>query len=810
MRFLCFILLATTLLGCSNSKTNRSKLIHFIPESCSVIIKTNNLESLKSSIYNNDFLSHFLKSNSFKSLESKLTCTSLLKPTGNVLIGINKSEQDSLEFSLVTKHHAQLFQKDSVSNYIEETLKYDNRTIVKSTLNNVVFYSTIIDSIFIASSSKSIIDGAFEKVNLNELLEKTYSTTDNNKTLSVIIKPNSDLIKSFFIDNTIPLHSFTNYIALDTDINQNKIVLSGITKATDSSKSLINVFKNTTPQENQIQHVTPSNSDGFMSITFDNYEVFQNNLAKFNHNDSIFESTSLFDNIVEVGVIYESKNRAVVLHSIDAIATKDALLAQQNEIDTYRQVTIYNFSNSGLFAQNFKPFISSTNFTNYCLLDNFFVFSTDMEMTQNIIANYQNKTTLSGRNYFKDIKSELSDASSMMLIMNPSTLENVIKNNFTENLNINLTNYKVSGLQFVYDTNFAHVNGIINKSKTRALEHSISEEFSIKLENELLTNPQFVKNHITKQKEIVVQDINNNLYLISNQGKILWKKRLHGAVLGKINQIDIYKNGRLQLVFATPNRIYVLDRNGNDVAPFPAKFNDEITQPLSVFDYDKKKNYRLLVTQGKNVLMYNTKAKIVSGFKFKSANGIINHQPQHFRIGSKDYITIKTDTKLYILDRTGKNRVTPKTNSSYSTEAIYLYTNKFTTTSKDGKLVTIDARGNAAIQNLNLSSNHHITSSSKTLVTQSENKLSIRNKSVEIDYGNYIAPQLFYINDKIYVTTTDLQTQKVFLYDSQTKLLPNFPVYGNSAIDIDNIDTDRNLEFVTKGESNSVILYQIN
>jgi hypothetical protein len=810
MRFLCFILIATTLLGCSNSKTNRSKLIHFIPESSSIIIKTNNLESLKSSIHNNDFLSHFSKSNSIKSLESKLICTSLLKPFGNVLIGINKSAHDSLEFSLVTKYHEHLFQKDSVSNYIEETLKYDNRTIVKSTLNNAVFYSTVIDSVFIASSSKILIDGAYEKIIPNELLEKTYSTTDNTKTLSVIIKPDTELIKSFFIDNTLPFHNFTDYIALDTDINQNKIVLSGITKATDSSKNLINVFKNTTPQENQIQHVTPSNSDGFMSLTFDDYEIFQKNLAKFSRKDSISESTTLFDNIVEVGVIYESKNRAVVLHSIDDIATKDALLAEQNVIDSYRQVTIYSFSNSELFAQTFQPFINATNFTNYCLLDNFFVFSSDLEMTKNIIANYQNKTTLSERNYFKDIKSELSDASSLMLVINSSTLENVIKDNFTENLNINLKNYKVSGLQFVYDTNFAHVNGIINKSKTRALEHSISEEFSIKLDNELLNTPQFVKNHITKQKEIVVQDINNNLYLISNQGKILWKKRLHGAVLGKINQIDIYKNGRLQLAFATPNRVYVLDRNGNDVAPFPGKFNDEITQPLSVFDYDKKKNYRLLVTQGKNILMYNTKAKIVSGFKFKSAKDIINHQPQHFRIGSKDYITIKTDSKLYILDRTGKNRVTPKTNSSYSTEAINLYKNKFTTTSKDGKLVTIDSRGNAAIQNLNLSDNHHITSSSKTLVTQTENKLSIRNKSVEIDYGNYIAPQLFYINDKIYVTTTDLQTQKIYLYDSQTKLLPNFPVYGNSAIDLDNIDKDRNLEFVTKGENNSVILYQIN
>src|SRR5690606_27291397 len=113
------------------------------------------------------------------------------------------------------------------------------------------------------------------------------------------------------------------------------------------------------------------------------------------------------------------------------------------------------------------------------------------------------------------------------------------------------------------------------------------------------------------------QDINNNLYLISLKGKILWKKQLDSAILGTIEQIDIYKNSRLQFVFATSRRLYVIDRNGKDVAPFPEKFNDNITQPLSVFDYDKNKNYRLLVTQAKNILLYDINAKRVNGFTFK-------------------------------------------------------------------------------------------------------------------------------------------------------------------------------------------------
>lgn len=66
------------------------------------------------------------------------------------------------------------------------------------------------------------------------------------------------------------------------------------------------------------------------------------------------------------------------------------------------------------------------------------------------------------------------------------------------------------------------------------------------------------------------------------------------------------------------------------------------------------------------------------------------------------------------------------------------------------------------------------------------------------------------IDNKIYISTTDKQTQKVLLYDSNGVLQDNFPVYGTSAIDLKNIDKDSNLEFVTKGENNSILVYKIN
>lgn len=808
MRFLCITLIIILSFSCNNSDVTRTQLIHYAPEKASIIIRTSNIEDLKSSIHNSGFFKNFSNEAIYKNLEGKFENVSLLKPSGDVLICFSNDASDSLQYTIITKHSETLFITDSLKNYKEETLTSKGKTIIKSTLKNHTFYSTFFDGVFMASSSQAIIDAAYNKTTIDSQLEKIFNTTTNDKTASIIIKSDTPFIKSIFIDDRLPLNTFTKYIAVDVDINQNQLLFNGITQSLDSLH-VINIFKNTIPQENQVQHITPQTSDGFMSFTFNDFDNLKTNLGTSIEKDSIAQLTPLFDNIMEVGVIFEANNRAVVLNSLDIIATKEALLGELNSLETFRETEIFNFSQPDLFSKTFTPLISFDNATKYCVLDNFFVFADDLELLHNIITSYHNKTTVSEQSSFLDIKERLNNASSLMFVGNASILRNVLEHNFAKSLPSTLSNYNASGLQFIFDNNFAHINGIIKQTKVKASENAVSEEINITLDTDLLNDPQFVTNHITKEKEIVVQDINNNLYLISNAGKVLWKKQIEGPVLGTIEQIDIYKNGRLQLVFATPHRVYVLDRNGKDVAPFPAKFNDNITQPLAVFDYDKNKNYRLFVTQGKNILVYDVNAKLVSGFTFKSASDNIIQQPQHFRINNKDYITLKTRNKLYILDRTGRSRITPKTSVTFSAEPIFLYNDAFVTTTSTGDLISIDLNGGTSSSKLNLSENHHIFASSKTLVTQSDNKLTIKDKTIELDFGTYTAPKLYYIKDKIYVSTTDTQAHKVYLYDSQAAIISNFPVYGNSLMALDVIDKNGNLGFVVKGESNSIILYKI-
>lgn len=797
MRQLLFaICIFTFLSNCSHDSNRRNKLSDFIPNNSAFIIKTESVETLESDLKNNDFIAELASTKLINSLKKEFKKFDSLNINEEAIICIS----DDNNFSLITKLSEEIFLNDSLKKTTEE------------------FYKTTVDSILIASTSKEIIDEITIQKKYNKPdFERLFNSSNPENSFSLFINSNitKPVMDSIFNCEAYSFDKFSDWVAIDFDLQQDIILGNGVAIVTDTIPKLIDIFKNTIPQENKTHLFAPSNCDGFISLTFDDFDIFYHNLNKYN--STISENTSnldLFNSINEIGLIYSKDNTALVLQSTDIIETKDALLSEQNVANNFREINIYNFGKKELFKSILTPFVSN-GFNKYIVLNEAIIFGDSEELLINIITDKQNKKSLDNSEVYQDNISYLSDESSMLFVANNENFKSVLANYSSEKFkkeieNLNLKSYQFSALQFVRDNDFAHVNTIIKKNKSKVNKNSISQEFNIVLDDDILNTPQIVKNHRNNQKEIIVQDIKNNLYLISNRGKVLWKKKLNGNILGEVEQIDIYKNGRLQLAFATPKRVYILDRNGKEVKPFSLKFNDEITQPLSVFDYDNKKNYRFFVVQGKETLMMDTKGKTVKGFKFKKANSKIVTQPKHFRIGTKDYIVFASGKKLNILDRTGKTRINVNKDFNFSDNDIYLYKGYFCFTNINGQLVQVDQKGRVNIQNLVLPRDHSLATTSKTLVTLADNTLVIKGKKVELEFGNYTEPSIFYLRDKIYIALTELQSGKVYLFDSQAKLIQNFPVYGNSTLQLDNLDRDRNLEFVVKGDNKSIILYQLN
>ena len=136
---------------------------------------------------------------------------------------------------------------------------------------------------------------------------------------------------------------------------------------------------------------------------------------------------------------------------------------------------------------------------------------------------------------------------------------------------IDTKKFPLLGFQTKVDGDFVLINIRIQKFNETDKENNLKRKFILNLENETLNNPQWIKNHRTKEEDIIVQDHKNKIYLFSNEGKLYWKKNVDGNIIGKVKQVDLFKNGKLQVAFRTNKRLYILDRNGKNVNPFPLK-----------------------------------------------------------------------------------------------------------------------------------------------------------------------------------------------------------------------------------------------
>ena len=186
-------------------------------------------------------------------------------------------------------------------------------------------------------------------------------------------------------------------------------------------------------------------------------------------------------------------------------------------------------------------------------------------------------------------------------------------------------------------------------------KRGVNNVLSIDLPKPPIISPQWLKNHRSNVMDIAIQDQDHVLYLYSNTGKLFWKKQIAGKIIGPIQQVDLYKNNRLQMAFRTQDKLIVLDRNGKIVKPFNIKLpKNEYPLPLSIFDYDNNRNYRFLVAQDKSLLMYDGRGKRVNGFKLKKVQAQIRRFfacRAPFRHASSCHVLRRLELDLYSLER---------------------------------------------------------------------------------------------------------------------------------------------------------------
>ncbi len=463
--------------------------------------------------------------------------------------------------------------------------------------------------------------------------------------------------------------------------------------------------------------------------------------------------------------------------------------------------------NNNLFVQKFKK-INQTN-TNFSIaLDSlktkeFFkrVFKNEVNISDgNLIINIDasnNLIYINGvvDNYSLNSNSNYKKISVEEIIENEEKLYFDFKNDLLTDYDIISTNqenkfdfFQLDSTDAVLDlykifqlkegNNLASINGVISNYRDDSKNSEIELKFETSISNEIILGPLIVKNHTNNKNEVFVQDSENIIYLINDNGQIEWTKKINDRVIDEVKQIDSYKNGRLQYVFATQNSLHVIDRKGRDVGKFPLKFNDQITKPVSVFDYDNNKNYRLLITQNDELFMFDSKGNRVRGFDYNKKSKIIT-KPEHFRISNKDIIVFKTSDDLKILNRRGKVRIKINEDYNYSKDEIFQYQNSLLTTTVNNNIVKIDMNGNSK-EVSSMYFNGKYVSDKKTIYTLQKNILSNSKKNIEIQFGKY--ENFSAISDKknTLINIYDSQNNKLYLFDDEINTVKGFPILADT------------------------------
>jgi hypothetical protein len=554
------------------------------------------------------------------------------------------------------------------------------------------------------------------------------------RSLSVFVRPD-------YKSEVRSLKNFASWGELDVNLLPDVLLMNGFIQPSDSLPSFAKVLMGQSSQRIRADEMLPSSVAACLSMSisnpgkyFDDYHAFLRGLGKYTTYNNTLQSlnnaygiqlpddlsdlmdeeiTLAFDNPrqtdsgPDVYILLRIKSKSQAEGQLKSMLEKMAVVDKKSPdayqshyaFDAELNFTLYHFPVHQLISKVYGDLFSALDEHYFVLLDNYLVFSGSERALKYLIQNYILNKTLQNDPAYKEFKNNLSPRSNLVIYGNLSKSQGVFSDYLIETIGKSWFDHlgifqkiQSSGIQIVANNDMLYSNIVL---KYLSAYHNAAETvWESKLDTLALMKPVFVINHQTQQNEVFVQDMNNNIYLINQAGRILWKIPLAERINSDIFQIDYFRNRKLQLVFSTRNEIYMIDRNGNFVEKYPVKLRSPATCGLSVFDYDETRDYRLFIAcEDKRIYAYTGDGNLLSGWAFNETESEVTQPVNHFRIGDKDFLVFGDRLKTYILDRKGNTRVQVETYFTHSANNNYLL--NLPVDGTNPSIVTTDTTGKA-------------------------------------------------------------------------------------------------------------------
>ncbi len=658
----------------------------------------------------------------------------------------------------------------TVSTFMETHLASGNSFVVRRFLDyeiyeirsgiKTLFAYTVYQGIFIAAETPSVVETSLSAlitdINIEDVktFSKLNSMSGKNVDANIFINmPYFDnLLEPFAAQNKLSdlksMSMLAEMASLDATVKNEELLLNGYALSTDTNQLLNKVYNHQSPQEIALTKICPCNTAAFffwgMSNTRKYVEDYTDYLKTSMHKRSFRNLCAFYDTtyqehfaedfLNQIGnefafVITENLNTENPYRNYAIFKAKD-IAEFQNILKPISVAVKGNFSsqpdtfaikklNVDCFLRNFfGSTFQALDTASYTIINDYVVFGESPLSLNLFISGYLSGKTLEKNENYKSFADNVSEKANFCFYANIrksydlvlSLLNPILRKDFEKNEST-LKNFQAVAFQFSNDGNKYYLNGYLKHNAAYIEENPAIWEFTA--DTNLFHQASVVCDPTDSSKKIALFDVNGTMYLLNKNGGMLWRKHIGVLPMSKVFVVTL-KTKKSYLVFNTIDQIFIINMDGSksDFSPFKLPF--EASTGMSVIDYDKNQNYRIIIPcKNQKIYNYSVNGKPTTGWKDFSTQAVLFTPVEYLKLGKKELLTATDKNgKVYFLDRKGNETLKIKIpfikakNSGFS---IYVDGKKqyLLTSDRKGKLIFIAPNGNMDVVKLNHFSENH-------------------------------------------------------------------------------------------------------
>lgn len=753
----------------------------------------------------------------------------------------------------------------------EERIFKGLEATVLSDSNSVICYYSLSHGLCMIASDAAVMKAMADRIENKsplphfEQLEKVAATSGRNVNANIYINFNRipGLARRVFFPSAFPerriMPAFGSWSEIDLIIKSDELLMNGYTETLDSLDHFLGLFERQQAQKIEITRILPYNTSMLLSYGLSDFSSFYVENTAFMHVNEVFPRrdailkdlrarygknlekymTEWVGNEIALAMI-NPHMQDIPTNTFLAIHARDIEMAVRNlrelsssaSAASYRDYRIRRISGEGLIPVIYGRVFSGITGNYYTRIEDYIVFANSQKSLENFINIFLSGKTLEQNENFKGFVDNVSDRSNLFCYFNIRNTAPYLDEYLSEPLSDFIRNNSGVIKNFeAFAVQFKALNNMFFSSLY--LRHNpsfIKEDLSIwkaYLDAPVYGRPYFVKDHRTNYLKIIAFDTLNNMYLIDHDGNIAWKLNIGEKVMGDVHTVDYYRNGKIQYLFNTENHIYLIDLLGRDVEGYPVELKGKATSGLAVFDYDNRRDYRILLAMDDNrIYNYDIQGKKVEGWKNPLSKGKVSKPVQHLREGGKDYVIIADEEgNVSITDRRGRSRINLKSAFSNALRSDF-YVNEtnskgiILTTGEDGQLSYISARGKLQFTKFGEFSRDHYflyedfdNKRGKDFIFLDGNKLQVfdrfKNLMFSWEFENEIhsSPVIIPVSAREKLIGVVSETSgKIYLFDRSGTLLSTPDHVGKTQILVGSLKRDGQLNMIV-GSGNTIYNY---